>query len=120
MKIKVNSTGAVEIETEEAPATTRLVIGVDADQGATVSDTSFEEALAAYNKAFSDFQRKHGFYTSREERDYEHHGDGWRHMKTYTAPDGANFYEVVQYPAQEYGLRVEYWSDDAVSTIAYL
>lgn len=50
MKIKVNSTGAVEIETEEAPATTRLVIGVDADQGATVSDTSFEEALAAYNK----------------------------------------------------------------------
>lgn len=77
-------------------------------------------ALAAYNKAFSDFQRKHGFYTSREERDYEHHGDGWRHMKTYTAPDGANFYEVVQYPAQEYGLRVEYWSDDAASTIAYL
>ena len=77
-------------------------------------------ALAAYNKAFSDFQRKHGFFISRKECDYEHHGDGWRHMKTYTAPDGANFYEVVQYPAQEYGLRVEYWSDDATSTIAYL
>lgn len=77
-------------------------------------------ALSAYNKAFSDFQRKHGFFTRRDERDYEHHGDGWRHMKTYTAPDGANFYEVVQYPEQEYGLRVEYWSDDAASTIAYL
>lgn len=77
-------------------------------------------ALAAYNKAFSDFQRKHGFFTRLDERDYEHHGDGWRHMKTYTAPGGANFYEVVQYPAQEYGLRVEYWSDDAASTIAHL
>ena len=77
-------------------------------------------ALAAYNKAFSDFQRKHGFCESRKERDYEYHGDGWRHMKTYTAPDGANFYEVVQYPAQEYGLRVEYWSDDDTSTITYL
>jgi hypothetical protein len=77
-------------------------------------------ALAAYNKAFSDFQRKHGFYTSREERDYEHHGDSWRHLKTYTAPDGACFYECVQYPATEYGLRVEYWSDDARSVIAYL
>lgn len=77
-------------------------------------------ALSAYNKAFSDFQRKHGFFTHRDERDYEHCGDGWRHMKTYTAPDGANFYEVVQFPAQEYGLRVEYWSDDATSTIAYL
>ena len=77
-------------------------------------------ALSAYNKAFSDFQRKHGFFTRREERDCEHHGDGWRHMKTYTAPDGANFYEVVQYPAQEHGLRVEYWSDDDTSTVTYL
>ena len=41
-------------------------------------------------------------------------------QKTYTAPDGANFYEVVQYPAQEYGLRVEYWSEDDTSTITYL
>lgn len=77
-------------------------------------------ALSAYNQAFLDFQRKHGFFTSREERDYEYHGDGWRHMKTYTSPDGANFYEVVQYPEQEYGLRVEYWSDDDTSTVTYL
>jgi hypothetical protein len=79
-----------------------------------------EDALSAYNSAFSDFQRKHGFFTHRKECDYEHHGDSWRHLKTYTAPDGACFYECVQYPATEYGLRVEYWSDDARSVIAYL
>ena len=68
----------------------------------------------------ADFMQKHGCIESKTEKDYEHHGDGWRRMKTYTAKDGANFYEVTQFPSTEYGLRVEYWSDDAKSVITYL
>lgn len=78
------------------------------------------EAWEAWQVAYADFTRKHGCIESKTEQDYEHHGDGWRRMKTYTAKDGANFYEVTQFPPTEYGLRVEYWSDDAKSVITYL
>lgn len=78
------------------------------------------EAWEAWQVAYADFMRKHGCIESKTEKDYEHHGDGWRRMKTYAAKDGANFYEVTQFPSTEYGLRVEYWSDDAKSVITYL
>lgn len=70
--------------------------------------------------AFADFIRKHGAIERREENDYEHHGDNWCRMKTYTAEDGAHFYEVTQFPSTDMGLRVEYWSDDFKSIITYL
>ena len=78
------------------------------------------EAWEAWQAAFADFVRKHGSIENKSEQDYEHHGYGWRRMKTYTAKDGANFYEVTQFPSTEYGLRVEYWSDDARSVFTYL
>ena len=78
------------------------------------------EAWEVWQAAHADFMRKHGCIESKTEKDYEHHGDGWRRIKTYTAKDGANFYEVTQFPSTEYGLRVEYWSDDANSVITYL
>ena len=78
------------------------------------------ESWEAWQAALEDFIRKHGCIESKTEQDYEQHGDGWRRMKTYTANDGANFYEVTQYPSTEYGLRVEFWSDDATSVITYV
>ena len=77
------------------------------------------EAFLEWQAACADFMRKHGCIESKTEQDYEHHGDGWRRMKTYTAKDGANFYEVTQFPSTEYGLRVEYWSDDVKAVITY-
>ena len=79
-----------------------------------------DDAFNNHTAAFADFIRKHGAIERREENDYEHHGDGWRRMKTYTAKDGAHFYEVTQFPSTDMGLRVEYWSDDFKSIITYL
>jgi hypothetical protein len=79
------------------------------------------ESWEAWQAAFEDFMGKHGCIESKTEKDYfEHHGDSWRRMKTYTAKDGLNFYEVTQFPSTEYGLRVEYWSDGAKSVITYV
>jgi hypothetical protein len=79
------------------------------------------EAWEAWQASFEDFLLKHGCIESRTEKDdYENHGDSWRRMKTYTAADGATFCEVTQFPSTEYGLRVEYWSDDAKSVITYV
>jgi hypothetical protein len=105
----MNSNGEKQMSVQEAYSMAQKIIA-----------KAKADALSAYNRAFSDFQRKHGFIARREECDYEHHGNSWRHMKTYIAADGASFHECVQYPATEYGLRVEYWSDDALSTITYL
>lgn len=73
-----------------------------------------------WRAAYVDFIRKHRPVESITEQDYEHHGDGWCSMKTFTAQDGAKFFEVTRFPRTEYGLRVEFWSDDAKSVIVYL
>lgn len=78
------------------------------------------EAWDAWQAAYVGFIRKHGCIESKTEKDYETYGDGWRRMKTYTAKDGANFFEVKQFPSTKYGVRVEYWSDDIKSVITYV
>lgn len=90
------------------------------DKAREIVATAIREAAEKYNRDFGDFAKAHGGIIGRTECDYEHHGDGWRRMKTYTAKDGANFYEVTQFPATKYGLLVEYWSYDCNSQFVYL
>jgi hypothetical protein len=78
------------------------------------------ESCEAWRAAYEDFLRKHGCIESRTVKDFGHHGNGWLRMKTYTANDGATFYEVEQFPSTKYGVRLECWSDDEKSVIAYL
>jgi hypothetical protein len=78
------------------------------------------EQLEAWQAAYDDFVRKHRCIESITVKDIKHHGDSWSRLRTYTAKDGANFYEIIQFPITEYGLRVEFWSDDAKSVIFYL
>ena len=78
------------------------------------------EALEAWQAAYADFVRKHGCIESKTVKDIKHHGDRWSMLITYTAKDGANFYEVTQFTSTQYGVRVEYWSDDVKSVITYV
>jgi hypothetical protein len=77
------------------------------------------ESWEAWQAAYVDFMRKHGCIESKTVKDFNH-CDGWSRMRTYTAKDGANFFEVKQFPSTKYGVRVEYWSDDEKSVITYL
>jgi hypothetical protein len=77
------------------------------------------ESWEAWQAAYVDFMRKHGCIESKTVKDFNH-CDGWNRMRTYTAKDGANFFEVKQFPSTKYGVRVEYWSDDEKSVITYL
>lgn len=73
-----------------------------------------------WKAAYVDFVRKHGCIESITVKDIKHHGDRWSRRRTNTAKDGANFYEIMQFPSTECGLRVEFWSDDVKSVIVYL
>jgi hypothetical protein len=78
------------------------------------------ESWEAWQAAYVDFVRKHGCIESKTVKDIKHHGDRWSMLRTYTAKDGAKFFDAKLFPSTQYGVRVEYWVDDAKSVITFV